>query len=121
MVSRKQALLYADKLVSVPRAHVRLVLRQTKGGVTLLHKGRVVTKCYINRSGMRAATYMARALGVKIPSLGQAVETMVSTGVLWRAVTISDMDFRKEQSYPILDRLLSEAAMQRGESIVGVE
>ena len=119
-VSRKKALDYAENLISRPRGQVRVVLRQNKGGVTLLHNGKALTKCYINRSGMRAAAYLAQALGVRVPPLGKSVEAVVSTGVLWRAVSISDMDFRKEESYPVLERLLKEAAMQRRESAEGV-
>ena len=113
-VSRKRALEYADEIVSVPRAHVRVTLRQGKDGVTLLHQGRALTRCYINLSGMRAARYMAEALGVEVPPLGGSVDASVSTGVLWRAISISCLDLRKRESYPILERLLDEAGMQRG-------
>ena len=112
--SRKRALEYADEIISVPRAHVRLSLRQIKGGVTLLHDGRALTRCYLTRSGMRAARYMAEALGVELPPLGESVEARVSTGVLWRAISISCLDFRKPESYPLLERLLEEATRQRG-------
>jgi hypothetical protein len=113
-ISRKRALEYADEIISVPRAHVRVRLRQSKGGVTLLHERRALTRCYINRSGMVAARFMAEALGVEVPPLGGAVDANVSTGVLWRAVSISCLDLRKAESIPILERLLEEAAMQRG-------
>ena len=113
-VSRKRALEYADEVISVPRAHVRVTLRQVKDGVTLLHQGRALTKCRITRSGMRAARYMAEALGVKVPALGESVEARVSTGVLWRAISISCLDFRRQESFTLLERLLGEARMQRG-------
>ncbi len=113
-VSRKRALEYADKIISVPRAHVRVLLRQSKGGVTLLHERKALTKCYITRSGMRAARLMAEALGVEVPPLGGSVEARVSTGVLWRAISISCLDYRKKESYVLLERLLEEAKMQRG-------
>ena len=113
-VSRKRALEYAYTIVSVPRAHVIVYLRQAKEGVTLLHRGRALTKCYINRSGMRAARYMAEALGVAVPPLGGSVEARVSTGVLWRAISISCLDFRKKESFVLLERLLEEASLQRG-------
>ena len=38
------------------------------------------------------------------------------TGVLYRAMGISSLDFGKEESYVLLDRLLEEAEMQRGGS-----
>ena len=113
-VSRKRALEYADEIISVPRAHVRVTLRQVKEGVTLLHEGKALTKCYITRSGMRAAQFMAEALGVKVPPLGRSVEASVSTGVLWRAISISCLDYRKKESFLLLERLLEEAQMQRG-------
>ena len=113
-VSRRRALEYADKIISVPRAHVRVTLRQVKDGITLLHEGKALTRCYVNYSGMRAAHYMAEALGVQVPPLGGSVEARVSTGVLWRAISISCLDFRKEESLLLLERLLEEANMQRG-------
>jgi hypothetical protein len=113
-VSRKRALEYADEIISVPRAHVRVTLRQVKDGVTLLHQGRALTKCHITRSGMRAARYMAEALGVRLPALGESVEARVSTGVLWRAISISCLDFRRPESFTLLDRLIEEARLQRG-------
>ena len=113
-VSRKRALDYAEEVISVPRAHVRVKLRQVKDGITLLHGGKALTKCYINRSGMRGARYMAEALGVEVPALGNSVEAMVSTGVLWRAISISCLDFRKKESFTLLERLLAEARMQQG-------
>ena len=61
---------YADELVSVPRAHLRLELRQDAGGLKLLHDGRSLGECSLTRLGMVAAGYMAQALGVKIPPLG---------------------------------------------------
>ena len=112
--SRKKALEYADEIIAVPRAHVRVTLRQTKQGVTLLHEGRALTRCHLTRSGMAAARCMAEALGVGVPALGESVEARVSTGVLWRAVSISCLDMRKAESHVILERLLEEASMQRG-------
>ena len=113
-VSRKRALEYADEIISVPRAHVRVTFRQVKDGVTLLHQGRALTKCHITRSGMRAARYMAEALGVRLPALGETVEARVSTGALWRAISISCLDFRRPESFTLLDRLIEEARLQRG-------
>jgi hypothetical protein len=110
----QEALEYADEIISVPRAHVRVTLRQVNDGVTLFHEGRALTKCYLTRPGMRAARFMAEALGVEVPPLGELVEARVSTGVLWRAVSISCLDLGKQESYLILERLLEEARMQRG-------
>lgn len=119
-ISRKKALEYAEEFISVPNSRVSVTLRQGKGGVVLLHKGKALTKCYITSSGMRAATFMAQALGLKVPPLGSSVQAQVSTGLLWRAVSISCLNFRKEASYIILERLLEEAEMMRQSSSEGV-
>jgi hypothetical protein len=81
--------------------------------VTLLHNHRALTRCYINRSGMRGAYFMAQALGVQLPPLGGEVRAQVSTGVLWRAISVSCLDFRKQESWLLLERLLDEAATMR--------
>jgi len=119
-ITRKKALEHAEQIIAVPRSQVTVALRQREGGVTLLHNHRALTKCYITRSGMRAAYFMAQALGVKVPPLGGEVQTQVSTGVLWRAISISCLDFRKQESWPLLERLLGEAAMMRDGATEGV-
>ena len=105
---------YADELISTPRAHLNLELRQDGDGLSLLHDGRILVKCSLTREGMSAGAFMAKALGAEIPPLGQSVRARVSTGVLFRAVSISSLDFAVEESYTLLDRWLEEAAMQRG-------
>ena len=106
----------ADDLLSTPRAHLRLELRQDAGGMTLLHEGAVLVECPLTRQGMTAAGFMAQALGVDIPPLGESVVARVSTGVLYRVIAIPRLDFDKEESYILLERLLDEAGMQRGAS-----
>ena len=107
---------YAEQLISVPRAHLRLELRQDENGLVLTHGGNSVVECYLTSEGMLAAGFLAKALGVKIPPLGESVPVRVSTGVLYRAMGISSLDYGKEESYVLLDRLLEEAEMQRGAS-----
>ena len=104
---------YADELISVPRAHVVLELSQDDGGLKLLHQGKTLVECYLTREGMAAAGYMAKALGVDVPALGESVQARVSTGVLFRAVSIASLDFSNRQSFFLLDRWLEEAEMQR--------
>ena len=106
----------ADDLLSTPRAHLRLELRQDDGGLTLLHEGAVLVECPLTRQGMTAAGFMAQALGVDIPPLGESAVARVSTGVLYRVIAIPRLDFDKEESYILLERLLDEAGMQRGAS-----
>ena len=105
---------YADSLLETPRAHLRLELRQDEGGLSLLHEDRLLAECRLTREGMIAGGFLAQALGVKVPSLGVSVNARVSTGVLFRALGICQLDFTEEASYVLLERLLEEAEMQRG-------
>ena len=114
-MSTSQTRVYAlaEQLFSVPRAHVRLELSQDESGVTLTHTEGTVVQCPLTREGMTAAGFVAEALGVKVPRLGESVPVRVSTGVLFRAISIAELDFGIEESYVLLQRLLDEAAMQR--------
>ncbi len=113
-ISRKKALEYAYELISTPRAHLRVHLRQTKEGVSLMYRGRVMTKVYLNRSGMNAAAAMAEALGVPIPKLGESVSALVSTGVLYRVLALSELDYRRPAAFELAARLVDDAVAQRG-------
>ena len=106
----------AEQLISVPRAHLSLELRQDEAGVALLHDGKPLVECSLTREGMIAAGFLAEALGAKVPALGETLPVRASTGVLFRAVSISELDFGNDESYVLLQRLLDEAAMQRGGS-----
>jgi hypothetical protein len=112
--TRAKALDYAYQLIDRPRAHVRVRLRQTRSGVSLLHGRRLLTKVYINRSGMRAAMAMADALGVKVPPLGSTSEAVVSTGLLYRVLALSQLDFTNPQAFEMARHLLDEAEAMRG-------
>ena len=107
---------YADELMSVPRAHLALDLSQDEGGLKLSYDGKVLVECYLTREGMLAGGYMAKALGLKVPALGETAKARVSTGVLFRAVSISSLDYGNEASYTLLERWLEEATDQRGGS-----
>ena len=113
-ISRTKALEYAYELISVPRAHLRVHLKQTKEGVSLRYRGRVMTKVYMNRSGMNAASAMAQALGVPIPKLGESISALVSTGTLYRVLALSELDYRKPESFEVAARLIDDAIDQRG-------
>ncbi len=107
---------YAEELTSVPRAHLSLELRQDDDGLKLQHQGKPLVECYLTREGMAAGGYMAKALGAPLPRVGESVSVRVSTGVLFRAVSIASLDFGVEESFVLLERLLEEAEMQRGGS-----
>ncbi len=114
-VSRKKAWPYAERLLSRPARQVPVVLRHGKGGITLLHGGRALTRCYATATGRLAAEFVAHALGVALPPPGGSVDCSVSTGVLYRAVSISSLDLRIPEVRPLLERLLDEAAEQRSQ------
>ena len=105
---------YADELISVPRARLRLELAQAEEGVTLTHDGKLLVSCRITSEGMAASGFMAQALGLKIPALGETVEARVTTAVLFRALSIAELDYSNDASFALLERMLEEAEMQRG-------
>lgn len=106
----------ADRLLSVPRAHLRLDLSQDRSGVSLSHAEGPILECPLTPQGMVTAGFVAQALGAKLPPLGESRTVRVSTGVLFRAVSIAELDLSVEESYILLERLLDEASMQRGGS-----
>jgi hypothetical protein len=114
-VSRKQALEYGYKLLERPSSHIRVELRQDKSGVSVTHKGRVLTRVFLNRSGMNAAVAMSEAMAIKLPALGGSNSGLVSTGLLYRVLALSQLDFRNTASYELAGTLVDEAiSMQRG-------
>jgi len=113
-VSRKRALEHGYKLLERPRSHLRVELNQDRSGVSLTHKGRVLTRVYLNRSGMNAAVAMSEALGIELPALGESNSGLVSTGLLYRVFAISQLDFRNPMSFELAAELVDEAiSMQR--------
>ena len=104
---------YANELISVPRAHLALELRQEEDGLKLLHEDKMLIECRLTREGMAAAGYVAQALGAKVPPLGESVTARVSTGVLFRVISVASLDLSIEESFLLLERWLEEAEMQR--------
>ena len=105
---------YADELTAVPRAHLALKLSQDDDGLKLLHDGKLLVECNLTRQGMVAASYLAKVLGATVPPLGETATARVSTGVLFRAVSIASLDYDNDASYVLLERWLAEAEQQRG-------
>ncbi|MBI2166060.1 MAG: hypothetical protein HYU29_06630 [Chloroflexi bacterium] len=112
-ISRRRAWAYAEQVLARPGRHIRVTLRHGKQGVTLLHKGRSLTRCHPTRSGLKCAEFVAEALGVELPPAGASVDATVTSGVLFRALSISSLDLRRPVSYMLLERLLQEAELQR--------
>lgn len=104
----------ADRLLEVPRAHARLLLIQDGDGLLIAHGDEPLLRCHLTRNGMGAAGFIARALGVDLPALGEETIARVSTGVLFRAISIARLDLGNDASFPLLERFLEEAAIQRG-------
>lgn len=109
----------ADRLVEIPRAHLALKMRQGREGMVVLHQDQALLRCHLTRNGILTAGFVAEALGVKVPSLGEEVQARVSTGVLFRALSIARLDLANDASFPLLERLLEDAAMQRGSNPTG--
>ena len=66
---------------------------------------------------MNAAAAMAEALNVPIPPAGESVSTLASTGLLYRVLSISQIDFRNEAAFELAANLVEEAIdMQRSGS-----
>lgn len=105
---------YANELVATPRSHLRMELQQGDNGLILVYDGKPVMECYLTPEGMMAGGFMAQALGVKLPPRGESVPVRVSTGVLFRAMSIADLDYSVAESAVILERMLEEADMMRG-------
>ncbi len=104
---------YAEEVMATPRAHLALTVTQHEHGLSLTYQDRALVECYLTREGMAAASYMTRALGVHVPPIGESVKARVSTGVLFRAVSIASLNFDIEESFILLERWLEEAALQR--------
>jgi len=69
----------------------------------------------LNRSGMNAAVAISEAMAIKLPALGQSNSGLVSTGLLYRVLAISQLDFRNPTAYELAATLVDEAiSMQRG-------
>ena len=63
---------------------------------------------------MVASGFMAEAMGVDLPPIGESVQVRVSTGVLFRVISIAGLNYGIEESFLLLHRLLEEAQLQRG-------
>ena len=112
-MSRAKSWSYTEQVLSRPARAVPVKLRHNKSGVTLLHRGRALTQCYDTGPGRVAADLVALALGVPLPPVGESVETAVSTGVLFRVVSLSSIDARVVEMRPLVQRLVEEAIDQR--------
>jgi hypothetical protein len=114
VTERATALEAAYKLLETPRSHLRVKFEQTGDAVLLSYRDDVLTGMKLDRSGINAASAMAVALGVDVPPAGEALEVLASTGLLYRVLAISDLDFGNPASFDLANHLVNEAIdMQR--------
>ncbi len=112
---RTKAIEEAHILFGTPRSHLRVELRQTDDSLILTHKGQTLTGVELDESGINAASAMAVALGIPVPRVGETEQTLASTGLLYRVLAISDLDFRNPSAFELASHLVDEAMrMQRG-------
>jgi hypothetical protein len=103
----------AEFVLSRPSARIAVTLKRNKGSVSLTTNDNLIARCYSSRVGLWTAAFMAESLGVDLPDVGKAIYIQVSSGVLWRAVGISNLDLKIKESRTILKRYLEEAETQR--------
>ncbi len=113
--TRRELLEAAYALLETPRSHLRVALSQTEDSVILTHRDQTLTGVALDESGINAASAMAVALGVNVPAVGNSSETLASTGLLYRVLAISDLDFTNPTAFELASHLVDEAIdMQRG-------
>lgn len=113
-ISRKQALTRGEIAIERPKAQMEVTLYNGKQGLTLRYQGKVITKTHATRVGRMIAPYVAEGLGVSLPKLAKSTKAIVSSGVLFRVLSISSLDLRSEEARMLLAYLLNEAQAMRG-------
>lgn len=113
-VSRKRALERGQAAIEHPKGVMALTLFRGKSGVTLRYQGKVIARTSASRAGNQIAPFIALALGLPLPKLGATATAKVSSGVLYRILSISTLDLRQPEARQLLDYLLDEAATMRG-------
>ncbi len=113
-ISRKRALERGQAAIERPKGQMEITLFNGKGGLTLRYQGRVVARTHASAVGRAVAPYLARALGVDLPPVGGTAQAVVSSGVLYRVLSMSTLDLRQEEAVLLLQYLLREAEDMRG-------
>lgn len=104
---------FAEDLIETPRAHLALRLYQDSDGLKLSLDEDLLITCPLTKFGMIAGGFITKALGTSLPALGEEIPVRISTGVLFRVIAIAELNYSKDYSYILLERLLEEAEMQR--------
>ncbi len=113
-VSRKRALERGQAAIERPKGEMALTLFHGKTGLTLRYQGKVIARTSTSHVGKQIAPFIALALGLRLPKLGATATAKVSSGVLYRVLSISTLDLRQPEARQLLDYLLDEAASMRG-------
>ncbi|MBI3744032.1 MAG: hypothetical protein HY261_07100 [Chloroflexi bacterium] len=112
-VSRKKAIERGQAAIERPKGAMEITLFHGKGGVTLRYKGEVVARTFDTKPGRALAPFIADALGVRLPLLGHKVKATVTSGVLYRVLSMSTLDLRQEEARQLLAYLVEEARQMR--------
>lgn len=112
-VSRKKALERGQAAIERPQGQMEVTLYHGRGGVTLRYRGKVIARTLDSGVGRRVAPYLALALGVELPPVGGKARAMVSSGVMYRVLSISALDLRQKEAVVLLRYLLDEAEQMR--------
>ena len=113
-VSRKQAQERGQAILERPRGDMHVTLFHGRTGVTLRYQRKVIAKVPASQVGALVAPFVARALGVKLPETGSSAEAVVTSGILYRVLSIASLDLRAEEGRLLLAYLLDEADTMRG-------
>ncbi len=113
-VSRKQALAQGEKAIERPKGQMEVTLYHGVTGLTLRYQGQVIARTHASAVGKQLAPYVALALGASLPDVGGSTKVVVSSGVMFRVLSISSLDLRSEEANALLLYLLQEAEEMRG-------
>ena len=113
-ISRKAALERGQQAIERPKGQMALTLYYGAGGLTVRYQGRVIARTTGSVQGSRVAPFVALALGARLPRRGQKTRVTVSSGVLFRVLSICTLDPEEEADRMLLAYLLREADELRG-------
>ena len=113
-ISRRKAMERGQQAIERPKGQMQITLSHGKTGLTLRYQGKAVTRVHASEVGNRIAPYVAEALGVGLPPVGGTAKATVSSGVMYRVLSISSLDLRWPEADTLLRYLLEEAEAMRG-------
>ena len=112
-ISVKEAMARGEKAIERPKGEMAITLFRGKTGLSLRYLGKVICRTPATEAGKLIAPYVADAVGVRLPAVGSTAKAVVSSGVMFRVLSISTLDVKNEESRILLDYLLTEAREMR--------